>query len=161
MDQTTQGEVKSMKSKQELYTYCVQTNQRTKEWYIELQQFAIKQMDEWERSSVRYNNYYPVVVKLNWQVGMDLMCILVNKCHEEVIYQDALQIADWICQDIGNHLTHTMRLRGDMDSVAKFRVNHLDEAIMYLGALEDPCYELFSDHGIMMTKGYNAINEQI
>ncbi|MBD5503531.1 MAG: hypothetical protein HDR09_07245 [Lachnospiraceae bacterium] len=145
-----------MKSKQELYTYCVKKNQRTKAWCINLRQFAIEKMNEWEKTSVRYNNYYPVVVKLNWQVGMELWGILVNECCEQVSYQDVLQISDRICQDIGKYLTNTMRLRGDMDSVAKFRVNHLDEALMYLGPLDDPNYELFSDDGIMMAEGYNA-----
>lgn len=153
--------VKSMKSKQELYIYCVEKNQRTKEWCIGLRQFAIEKMNEWEKSSIRYNNYYPIVVKLNWKVGVELMDILVNKCYEQVIYQDVLQISDRICQDIGKYLTNTMKLRGDMDSVANFRVNYLDEAIMYLGPLDDPSYELFSDYGIMMTEGYNAYMHSI
>lgn len=153
---TEREEVETMRYGQDLYTYCVEKNQRTREWCLMLRQFANEQMNNWERESVRYNNYYPVVVKLNWQVGIELMGILVNKCMEQVNYQDVLQVADWICQDIGKQLTNIMKLRGDLDSVARFRVNRWDEALMYLGPLDDPNYHLFSDHGILMTDGYNA-----
>lgn len=145
-----------MKTQNELYTYCVDKNLRTKEWYYMLKRFALEKMNDWESEAVRYGNYYPVVVKFNWQVGIELMGILVNECNEQVIYQTVLQVADRICQRIGRELTESMRLRGDMDSVAIIRVNRWDEAVMYLGPLDDRNADLFSDHGIMMTDGYNA-----
>lgn len=148
--------LKSMKTRQELYVYCVETNSKTKDWCSKLRQDAIKRMNEWEESSARYKNYYPVVVNFNRKLGLELTNILLHKCCEKVAYLDVLEISDWICQDIGEHLTETMKLRGDTDSVAMFRVNYLDEAVMYLGPLEDPNYELFSDDGIMMTEGHDA-----
>lgn len=145
-----------MKSKEELYVYCVQKNERTKAWCMGLRQFAMEQMNQWIAETDRFENYYPVVVKLNWQVGIELTSILELKCREQVDYREVLKVADRICQDIGHQLTDVFRLRGDLVSVAEFRVNRLDEAVMYFGPSEDDNYKLFSDNGIIMTEGYNA-----
>lgn len=145
-----------MKTRQELYTYCVETNMHTKEWCLMLKKFAMNQMNNWEKETVKYNNYYPVVVKLTWQVGLELMDILKNKCYEEVDYRDVLQVADQICENIATDLTNILKLRGDMDSIVKFRVNMWDEGVIYFGPLRDVNYSLFLDGGLMMTEGYNA-----
>lgn len=145
-----------MKSRQELYIYCVQTNYHTKEWCQMMRQFAENEMNKWEKESSKFGNYYPVIVKLTWNPGIELMAILQNKCGEQVNYGDVLNVADTICQDIGKKLTQTMRLRGDMNSVALFRVNSFDEGVMYLGPSEDSNYTLFLDGGMIMTEGYDA-----
>ena len=113
-------------------------------------------MNQWKKETEQFDNYYPIVVKLDRYPAGDLMAILDSRCSEQVVYQDVLQVADRICQDIGKELTATMKLRGDMTSVAVFRVNSLDEGLIYLGPLDDANYSLFLDGGIMMTRGYNA-----
>ena len=150
-----------MKSVEQLYTYCVQTNLHTKNWCQMINQFAEEQMNKWSMETINYNNYYPVLVKLTWRLGIELMGILTNKCREQVNYRDVSKVADMICQDIGKKLTQTMRLRGDMNSVALFRVNHLDEGVMYFGPSDDAKHTLFLDGGMIMTEGYDAYMRSI
>lgn len=145
-----------MKSRQELYIYCVQKNDHTKEWCQKMKQFAEGHMNKWAMESVSFNNYYPVVVKLKWNPGVELMGILQKKCREQVDYRDVLAVADRICQDIGKKLTQTMKLRGDMNSVALFRVNSRDEGVIYFGPSNDPNYTFFLDDGMIMKDGYDA-----
>lgn len=145
-----------MKTKEQLYDYCTKMNQHTKNWCSELKIFATKKMKEWELETNRVDNVYPVNVRLNWQLGIELFAILENKCRETVNYKDVLWVADRVCQDIGKELTQILALHQKPFCVVKFRNNYKDEAVMYLGPdIEEFC-QMFSDDGIFVTKGYDC-----
>lgn len=145
-----------MKIGNELYEYCVEKNRHTMSWRESLKEFAIGQMSRWENEAQMYGVYNPFIVKCRWQIGIELMVILEEKCHESVRYEFVLPVADQICQEIGKELTNLLAIHGLPFCVVHFRVNRLDEGLMYLGPNEEGFVAFFRDEGLLMREGYNA-----
>ncbi|MCI9340058.1 MAG: hypothetical protein HFG94_05265 [Dorea sp.] len=145
-----------MKIGNELYEYCVEQNMHTRNWRENVKNEAIEKMRIWEEEAMKYGSYNPFIVKFNWNIGIDLMTILETKCCESVRYEFVLPVADRICQEIGKELTYLLTIHGLRFCVAHFRVNRLDEALMYLGPNEENFISFFRDEGLLMQEGYNA-----
>lgn len=146
-----------MKSKEELYEYCVKKNTRTKKWCSIVRGIAGEELKKWESKMDETGECIPGIVKMKWALGQELWSVLEKDCREPANYRDVLWVVDKICQDIGKELTISLKLHEKGFCLAKFRLNDRDEAAMYLGPLEiEEKRQMFSDNGVFMTRGYDA-----
>lgn len=146
-----------MKSQQQLYHYCKETNNRTKNWIRAIENGRIADMETWQNSAASYGDGAYQVAKIErGYLGPadELWGILKQDCNEEVYIDDVRVVTDRIFRDMSSRLT---ALLGKPSHHVVMRVNSNGEGLFFIGPRSLPFDILFSDEGVFMTVGYDVL----
>ncbi len=92
-----------MKSQQQLYHYCTETNSRTKNWIRAIENGRIADMEVWRNSAASYGDGSYLVAKIErGYLGPadELWGILKRDCNEEAYIDDVRVVTDRIFRDM-------------------------------------------------------------
>lgn len=142
-----------MKTQEQLYRYCIQSNLHTRRWMQSLTDACCKEISIWKNSAASSSAISYSSKKLETAAD-ELYLILTEKCGEQTFILDVYAVADRILKDVAKNLS--LQLQSSCHRIV-MRVNSSGEGIFFIGPCSLPYDILFSNEGIFMRAGYDLL----